>query len=118
MSATAIVAYPGDPSGAAFLVIRNTGDEADWLILAQTDAAARAELHTHIMDSEGVMRMREAEGGFALPAGEAIEMARGGDHVMLMGLGDISPGDTITIELTFVSGEALVVDVPVSLAAE
>ena len=71
---------PMAKAGAAFMVIENTGDTADRLIAARADVAKRVELHTHIDDGNGVMKMREVEGGFAVPAGGAATLARGGDH--------------------------------------
>ena len=50
-------ATPVSKSGAAFMVIHNDGDTDDRLIGVQTDAAARAELHTHMDMGEGVMKM-------------------------------------------------------------
>ncbi|WP_377511931.1 copper chaperone PCu(A)C [Octadecabacter sp. R77987] len=91
-------------AGAAFMVIRNTGDTDDRLVAATSDAAARVELHTHIEDENGVMQMREIEGGFAVPAGGEHLLQRGGDHVMFMGLtGPFVQGEMITVTLTFES---------------
>ena len=73
-------------SGAAFMTIRNSGDTDDRLIAVASDAAARVELHTHLEDENGVMRMREVDGGFAIPAGGDHILQRGGDHIMFMGL--------------------------------
>ena len=81
-----------------------------------TDAATRAELHTHIEDANGVMRMVEVEDGIPVPAGGSAMLERGGDHVMLMGLtGPLEHGDTVTLMLRFESGEELTVAVPVDL---
>ncbi len=103
-------------SGAAFMILMNKGDSDDRLVSAETDAAARAELHTHIEDANGVMRMREVEGGFAIPAGGAHKLERGGDHVMLMGLAaPLEHGDTVTLTLTFEQAGTVTVDVPVDL---
>src|SRR5210317_1174774 len=55
-------------SGAAFMVIENTG-EADHLVSVTSDAAKRVELHTHIENEEGVMQMVHVEEGFEIPAG-------------------------------------------------
>ena len=47
------------------------------LISASSDIAERVELHTHIEDANGVMRMVEIEDGFAMEAGETIMLQRG-----------------------------------------
>lgn len=91
-------------AGAAFMELTNTSDTDARLIAAQTDVAKRVELHTHLME-DGVMKMREVEGGFVIPAGETIALARGGDHVMLMGLTQsFEQGDALDITLIFESG--------------
>jgi periplasmic copper chaperone A len=89
-------------SGAVFFMVHNNTETDDRLIGAKTDVAERAELHTHAEDANGMMTMGEIEGGIPLAAGDFIELARGGDHVMLMGLtGALTDGDTITLTLTF-----------------
>ena len=103
-------------TGAAFLVITNPGGEDDRLIAASSDAAARVELHTHLEDENGVMRMVHVEEGFELPADGEIAMQRGGKHVMLMGLTDpLAHGEAISITLTFENAGDMVVAVPVDL---
>ena len=110
-------ASPMAKSGAAFLVIRNTDDTADRLIGVASDAAAKTELHTHIAGENGVMRMVHVEEGFELPAGGMIEMKRGAEHVMLMGLtAPLSQGDTIALTLVFEKAGEMTIDVPVDNA--
>lgn len=109
-------ASPMAKSGAAFMLIHNSGETADRLIGASSDAAARTELHTHLDDGNGVMRMVHVEEGFELPADGMISMKRGGKHVMLMGLnGPMAAGETVTITLTFGQAGDVVVEVPVDL---
>ena len=103
-------------SGAAFMILANHGSEDDRLIAAHSDIAERVELHTHIQDAKGVMQMREVEGGFPVPAGEMHALARGGDHVMFLGLNTaLNQGDIIHLTLTFEKAGDIVVEVPVDL---
>ena len=103
-------------AGAAFMVLTNHGDEDDRLIGARSDIAQRVELHTHIENAEGVMRMVEVEDGFPIPAGEAHALKRGGDHVMFMGLnGPMVQDDKVTVTLTFEKAGDITVDIPVDL---
>ena len=68
---------------------------------ASSDAAERAELHTHA-EEDGVMRMGPIEGGITGDAGEAHQLARGGDHVMLLGLTrPLADGDSIELSFDF-----------------
>ena len=63
-------ARSGPKSGAVFFMIENTGTTDDRLIGASTDIAKKVELHTHLEDANGVMKMREIEGGIPIAAGE------------------------------------------------
>lgn len=101
-------------SGAAFFTIMNHAGEDDRLVAAASDVSKRVELHTHTEDANGVMRMREIEGGIAVPANGSHALQRGGDHVMFMGLSEALPeGETITVTLTFEKAGDVTVDIPV-----
>lgn len=103
-------------SGAAFMILKNTGDADDRLIAASSDAAKRVELHTHKADANGVMQMLEVEEGFPVPAGGMHALARGGDHVMFMGLtAPFEHGRILTVTLTFEKAGDMVVEIPVDL---
>ena len=103
-------------AGAAFMVIENTGSEDDRLIAASSDVAKRVELHTHKIDDNGVAKMMEVEEGFPIAAGESHTLARGGDHVMFMGLNaPFENGQTLTVTLTFEQAGDMIVEIPVDL---
>lgn len=110
------VATSASKSGAAFMVIENSGDTDDRLVDAASEVAARVELHTHTEDDDGVMRMRRVEDGFAVPAGGSHALARGGDHVMFMGLArSLDHGDSVDVTLTFEQAGEIEVTIPVDL---
>ncbi|WP_170426631.1 copper chaperone PCu(A)C [Ruegeria arenilitoris] len=103
-------------AGAAFMMIQNTGQVDDRLIAVESDAAARVELHTHIVDDNGVAKMMEVEEGFAIPAGEAHMLKRGGDHVMFMGLtAPFEQGATVPVTLIFEKAGEVQIEIPVDL---
>jgi copper(I)-binding protein len=103
-------------SGAAFMVLMNEGDQDDRLIGASSDVAMRVELHTHKDNGQGVMSMVKVEEGFPIPAHGSHALARGGDHVMLMGLTHpLVQGEVIKITLTFEKAGEMTVEVPVDL---
>jgi len=103
-------------SGAAFMVIMNGTEQDDRVIAARSDVAKRVELHTHIDAGNGVMQMREVEGGFPVEAGGLRHLQRGGDHVMLMGLTQpLEHGDVVTITLVFEKAGEMEIEVPVDL---
>jgi copper(I)-binding protein len=107
-------ASPTAMAGAAFMTLVNTGPEDDRLVAASTDAAQRVELHTHLEDAEGVMRMVEVEDGFAIPAGGETVLQRGGLHVMMMGLTrPFAQGEAIELTLTFEKAGDVTLTVPI-----
>ena len=107
-------ASPVAKSGAAFMVIENHGDTDDRLIGVRTEAAMRPELHTHKENDQGVMQMLQVEEGFPIPAGGTHALARGGDHVMLMGLtGPLEQGGAIQVVLVFEASGEIEVEIPV-----
>ena len=104
-------------AGAAFMMIENTGEEADRLIAAAApDVSKRVELHTHKDMGDGVMKMMEVEEGFEIPAGGNHMLMRGGDHVMFMGLNaPLEQGDMLHVTLTFEKAGDVMVMIPVDL---
>jgi copper(I)-binding protein len=112
-SAWARATPSGAKVGGAFITLVNTGDAADRLVSASTAIAERVELHTHVMDGN-VMRMREVEGGIALPPGETVKLQPGGFHVMLLGLKQgLAAGSRFPLTLTFAKAGNVQVEVPV-----
>ncbi len=88
-------------TAAAFMELENHTDRECRLIGVSTDAAERAELHTH-RDEGGVMKMVHVTEGFAVPAKGKHNLERGGDHVMMMGLTNaLTDGQVITMAFDF-----------------
>ncbi len=103
-------------AGAAFMMIQNAGEADDRLIAAESDVAARVELHTHQVDANGVAKMIHVEEGFVIPAGETHMLKRGGDHVMFMGISaPFEHGATVPVTLIFEKAGEIEVDIPVDL---
>ena len=103
-----------DPSmTAAFMSLENDGAD-DVLTGASTDVARMTQVHEMVMGSDGAMVMRELEGGLPLPTGAHEHLAPGGNHLMLMGVGDeLAPGDEVTLTLEFAEGPDQELTVPV-----
>jgi len=99
-------------NGAAYLSVTNSG-AADRIAQASSPQAARVELHTHDMDGEGVMRMRQVE-AIDLPAGETTALQPGGLHIMLFELeSPLVEGDTFPLTLTLEEAGAVELEVQV-----
>jgi copper(I)-binding protein len=99
-------------NGAIYLEIDNKGTAADRLVAASTTAAAKAELHTHVMDGN-IARMRPVDAIEVTP-GSATVLKPGGLHIMLLGLkAPLKEGDTVAVTLTFEKAGKVDVTVPV-----
>jgi periplasmic copper chaperone A len=85
-------------TGVAYVTIQSpTGDR---VVSLSTPVAKKAELHTMLMEGT-VMKMRPLA-GLDIPAGEAVTLKPGGDHVMLMGLNQpLRAGQTFPLTLDF-----------------
>jgi copper(I)-binding protein len=104
-------------SGAVFFTVMNHGAEEDRLIDVRSDVAEKVELHTHKDDGNGVMQMLHVPEGFVIPASGAHALARGGDHVMLIGLTrEVADGDVISLTLVFEKAGEIAVEAPVDNA--
>lgn len=104
---------PGSETSAAFMTLHNTGDKDIALVDASSPAAEVMELHNH-EDVDGVMQMRRVS-RIIVPAGEAVALAPGGLHMMLIKLtSPLVEGEPVELTLTFDNGESQVVEAPVS----
>jgi copper(I)-binding protein len=112
----------GAEAGAVFAVI-NGGDAADTLVSAESAAAQVVELHEHALGADGVMAMREVQGGLAIPARSAVELKPRSYHIMLIGLkAPLAKGARIPVVFVFkqagrIAVEAEVLD-PWAMAAD
>jgi len=113
-------------AGAAYMVIENTGAEADALVGAASDVAASVEVHETVdmsssmpaesmgtdgmespaasmdMGSGGSMLGMQRVDRVEIPAGGTVELKPGGYHIMLIGLTrELQVGEQIEITLTF-----------------
>jgi len=103
-------------AGAAFFMIKNETDRDDRLIDVKSTAAKKVELHTHVDQGGGVMKMVHVEDGFAIPAGGMHMLKRGGDHVMFMGLNSAwEQGDLLPLTLVFEKAGEIDLEVQVDL---
>lgn len=85
----------------------------DRLISAASPLVDTIELHEHIHD-QGVMRMREVEGGFTIAEGQPLVMQPGGYHIMLLGVRSaLAAGETLPLTLTLASGQTIELNIPI-----
>jgi copper(I)-binding protein len=88
-------------TGAVFMLIKNTGGEADRLVGGQTDVSEVVEIHETVMDGD-VMKMQMLPDGLQVPAKGEVLLKPGSYHVMLIGMKQgLKVGDTFSLELQF-----------------
>lgn len=113
--------------GAAYMTITSPTDDALTGVSVDASVAGMAQIHETVM-AEGMsessdmstgttaapaMSMQEVD-EIALPAGEAVSLAPGGYHIMLMKLAaPLKAGTEITLKLTFKNAGDMSVTVPV-----
>jgi copper(I)-binding protein len=107
---------PAGAVGAAYLTIDNTTDKLARVVDAETDAAARVELHRTVI--EGELAQMQPLNTLEVPPGETLQIEPPGTHLMLIGLHqDLEEGETFPLSLTFESGEVITLDVLVQMIA-
>lgn len=75
---------PGVTVGVAYFTLKNDSGKSDRLLKISSPVAERAQVHrTEVLD--GIARMREVA-VLHVDAGQTLEFAPNGMHVMLMGL--------------------------------
>ncbi len=88
---------PGQTSSAAYMRLRSAEGAA--IVGVQCPLARSADLHEMRMDGD-IMRMRGMK-RLELPAGEAVELAPGGYHIMLNSLKHpLAKGARVPLRLT------------------
>lgn len=95
-------ATPGGATvGAGYLKITNGGAAPDKLLAASFAIAGRTEIHEMKLE-DGVMKMRALPDGIDIAAGQTLELAPSGAHLMLLDLKNpIVAGAPVKGELTF-----------------
>jgi len=95
-------------TAGGFLTIRNDGDTDDALTSVSSDISDDVQLHR---TAGGQMRRVSS---LPVPAGGALELRRGGDHLMFMDL-DRRPvrGEKVSVELHFEKSDPITVEIPV-----
>ena len=103
---------PRQSVGGVYVTLTSPVD--DRLLGASSPVAGHAEVHEMTMDGN-VMKMRELADGLKLPAGQAVALAPGGLHIMLVGLQKpLAAGQVIPVQLRFAHAPPLDLQVRVA----
>lgn len=102
-------------NGAFYMLIKNSGSEADRLVAAQSPACGTVELHESYQTDNGAMGMRPVTGGaIEVPAGGQAELKVGGLHVMCIDKKEnFQPGAKLPLTLTFEKSGDKTIDVEI-----
>jgi len=102
---------PQQKVAGAFMQLRSA--KAARLVGVKTPVAGRVELHQMAMEGQ-TMRMRAVE-SIELPAGQTVNLASGGYHVMLFDLQrQLKEGEQVPLTLTVVDAAGKRADVAVT----
>jgi copper(I)-binding protein len=102
---------------AAYFSVTNDGSEDIRLLSVTAEGVGEASIHQTIVENN-IARMEEVEDGLLIPAGETVELAPGGHHVMLMDLAQaLVEGETLALSLTFDNELVLTVEAPITMIA-
>jgi periplasmic copper chaperone A len=104
------IPMPAAPGMAAgYLTVHNTGEAPDRLLKVTGPDPVQVSLHRSTPDGS-----MEPLASPAVPAHGVLLFARGGNHLMIMGLGpDLAVGDTVELKLAFARSGTVTVRVPV-----
>lgn len=99
--------------GAAYMTVRNMGENTVILTGLRTDLAMMPEIHLTSTNDQGVSSMTPA-GEIEIAPGEVAALEPGGLHAMLMRLSrPMVEGETFALTLVFGDGDEITVDVPI-----
>lgn len=102
----------GAKVAGGYLKITNEGKQDDRLLSVSIapERAKVVQLHEMKMEND-VMKMREIEGGIAVPAGQVVELKPGGLHIMFMDIpAPFVDGEKVKATLTFEKAGAVEVE--------
>lgn len=96
---------PTQKNTAAFFILSNPTAREACLRAGSSEVAERLEIHRHRHNNNGMMSMQREE-QLCIPAGESVEFAPGGIHLMLISLHKpLRDGDQVELSLELLSGE-------------
>lgn len=110
----AFATMPGATTGAAFMLIKNTGDLDDKLIGAQSKVAEINEIHQNIIDpDDGKMMMRKIK-DIPLPMKGEVSLKPKGYHIMFIKMKKaLTIGNSIELTLLFEKAGEIKVSIPI-----
>lgn len=96
---------------AAYAVLHNSGAANDQLIAIDTDLPATASLHQDVRS--GATETMVMLASLTIPAHGTAILSPGGDHIMILGLGEPRLGASVRLTLVFATSPPITLRVPV-----
>lgn len=94
-----------------------TASRDDTLLSVESEAAALAQVHESNLENN-MMVMYELKAGLPLPAGQAVVLAPGATHIMMLGVREpLLMGDVVPLTLTFANARPVEITATVSQPA-
>ncbi|HDY83842.1 MAG: copper chaperone PCu(A)C [Gammaproteobacteria bacterium] len=94
---------PTQTNTAAYLTLTNRGDTGITIVGASADLAGKVEFHT-AREIDGYMHMEQLQ-DLPVAAGQSLQLAPGGTHLMLLGLARMPlSGETVHLCLELATG--------------
>lgn len=106
------IRLPASGLTAGYLVIENGTGQADVLLSVTMPGGGSVMLHQTTTDASGMTGMHPVD-GIHVPAGGTVELAPGGFHMMIDGLGTVAVGDRVELDLRFEHAGKVVVQAEV-----
>jgi periplasmic copper chaperone A len=107
-----VMAADNGSNTAAFMLLKNTGSDADQLVKVEFADAMETEIHETKMKND-VMEMSPVA-AVEIPAKGQVELKSGSYHVMIMGLTkELKAGEKVNVTLTFAKAGSVAVAVEV-----
>ena len=102
---------PGQPNGAAWFGVVNSGDAADRIVDVRANVGKHTEIHDMTMEND-IMRMFRVD-GVDVPAHSTVQMGDGNKlHIMFMELNEpLKLGDKFTLDVVFEKAGVVPVEV-------
>lgn len=101
----------GAKAGGCYVTLTAATD--DRLMGGSTPRAGSLQVH-EMKTENGMMKMAELTAGLPLPADQAVALAPGGNHLMLIGLtAPLVAGETVPLTFQFASAPAITVQAQV-----
>ncbi|MDT8451274.1 MAG: copper chaperone PCu(A)C [Gammaproteobacteria bacterium] len=105
-------APPGSKVLAAYMEIKNTGDEAVKIVSASSESFKRITFHQ--TQQKGEMATMQHSDALIIPANGKLVLEAGSHHIMLFGpVKKLKTGDQVDFDFTLENGETIKLTVPV-----